>query len=205
MNKKKLKDAEKLFLKKHPLGFESPDLQALGKKHKMTQMIEMAQENFKKKNFSDSSIIAEYMVKMVSRSSMVSMFEKPKFRDTVYQASDEEREQLSKGLKSFLHGSQKRGFETLIDVLLPYKLAKWSLVTVIPNYYKPDDEVFIKPTTAKGVIEYFELKNLTYKPQPTWEFYENYRDVILSMREQVDDSVAPNNAAFCGFLMMSMN
>jgi hypothetical protein len=64
--------------------------------------------------------------------------------------------------------------------------------------------VFIKPTTAKGIIAYFELENLIYESQPTWEFYQAYRTEINRMKEQVDCSLAPNNAAFSGFLMMSL-
>ena len=61
----------------------------------------------------------------------------------------------------------------------------------------------MKPTTVKGVIKQFEL-DLDYKPQPTWAFYSEYRDTILEMGGQVDPAIAPSNAAFCGFLMMSL-
>ena len=75
---------------------------------------------------------------------------------------------------------------------------------IITNYVHPDAEVFVKPPTAKGVIEHFKLQGLQYKPRPSWEFYEEYRQKILAMRARVDDFIAPNNAAFCGFLMMSL-
>ncbi len=205
MNLAKLKQAETQFLDKYPEGFMHPDLQALGKKHKMEQMIALAQESFSKNRFRDPQTIAENMVKIISRSSMVSMFEKPKFRDATKGFSEKDTKLLSSGLKNFLHGNQQRGFETMVDVLKPIKLAKWSLVTIIPNYYHPDKEVFVKPTTAKGVIQYFELEDLAYKPAPTWEFYQKYRDAIAEMRAKVDKSIAPNNAAFGGFLMMNLN
>lgn len=204
MNLQKLKEAEGFFLRKYPGGFAHPDMLAIGKKHKMEQMIAFAQENFKKSKFKDTSTILENMVKLVSRSSMVSMFEKPKFRDLVATLSPAERHDLVKGLKNFLHGDQQLGFELMVEVLKPYKLAKWSLITIIPNYYFPDTEVFVKPTTAKGVIQYFELENLTYKPTPTWDFYNKYRETILEMKEHIDDSLLTSNAAFCGFLMMSI-
>ena len=204
MNKSKLKQAEKAFLKKYPGGFNHPNLVGLGKKHKMEQMIELAQESFKKTRFKNTQIITEQMVKIVSRASMVSMFEKPKFRDMVAASSVGELSILSDGLRMFLHGNQKKGFEQQLEVLKRYKLAKWSLITIIPNYYYPHDEVFVKPTTAKSVIDYFELQNLTYKPQPSWEFYQHYRNIILEMRALVDPVIAPNNAAFGGFLMMNM-
>ncbi len=92
----------------------------------------------------------------------------------------------------------------MLDVLKDGKLAKWSLITIIPIYFRPQIEIFVKPTTAKGVIERFELKSLHYKPAPTWAFYKEYRTIINEMKSNVDPSLAPNNAAFSGFLMMSL-
>lgn len=203
MNTNKLKDAESLFLQKYPGGFMHPDMQALGKKHKMGQMIEFAQEHFAKKAFADPALLAQNLVKVVSRSSMISLFEKPKFRDWVYQASIMDLELLSRAIKAQLHGSAKHGLESLTELLAPHKLAKWSLVTILPNYYKPDDEVFVKPTTAKDVIGFFELDVVPYKAKPSWAFYEAYREAIIHMKSLVDPMLSPNNAAFCGFLMMS--
>ncbi|MCG8415164.1 MAG: hypothetical protein MI746_13170, partial [Pseudomonadales bacterium] len=77
-------------------------------------------------------------------------------------------------------------------------------ISVLPVYFRPDDEVFVKPTTAKGVIEHFELEGLVYKPQPSWEFYAAFRDEVLKMKKKVRKSLSPNNAAFTGFLMMAM-
>ena len=62
---------------------------------------------------------------------------------------------------------------------------------------------FVKPTTTKNVIRQFEVADLVYKPQPTWQFYADYRDLIAEMKELVDPSLSPNNAAFTGFLMMT--
>jgi hypothetical protein len=112
---------------------------------------------------------------------------------------------LVNGLKDFLHGDQQRGFEALVGILLTEKLAKWSLISIIPGYYSPFDEVFVKPTTAKGVIQHFAVQGLVYKPTPSWEFYRRYRELILHAKEQVDSSLSPSNAAFSGFLMMTMN
>ena len=204
MNIEKLRTAEAQFLQRYPGGFLHPDMQALAKKHKMDKQIKFAQSAFAQEKVQDMLPYCENMVKAVSRSSMVSMFEKPKFRDFVYAADEANKLDLVVGLNKFLHGDQQQGFELLLSVLKPAKLAKWSLLTVIPNYYHPDTEVFIKPTTAKGVIDFFELKDLHYKPQPTWAFYEDYRNRILDMKALVDPEIAPSNAAFCGFLMMSL-
>jgi hypothetical protein len=204
MNLKKLKAAETAFLKNYPEGFEHPEFEKIAKKHRVDQMSAAAREHFAKARFKDPAEVAEQMAKLVGRSSLVSLFEKPKFRDTVRGMGTIERDALVSGLKSFLHGSRRKGFDTLVATLAPHKLAKWSLVTVLPNYYRPQDEVFVKPTTAKGVIEFFELENLTYKPTPTWAFYDGFRTAVFEMKSHVDASLQPNNAAFLGFLMMSM-
>ena len=204
MNTKKLKEAEKNFLKKFPGGFTHPEMVAIGKKHKMEKLIEQANENFKKAKFKNPLEILENYHKLVSRSSMVSVFEKPKFKDFVNGLGAAEAKTLATGLQKMLHSNQKQGFEMMLEVLTRGKLAKWSLISVVPAYFHPGTEVFIKPTTAKGVIEYFDLKGLEYKPRPTWEFYEKYRDHILQMKKVVSKTLSPNNAAFSGFLMMTM-
>ena len=66
----------------------------------------------------------------------------------------------------------------MLEVLKIGKLAKWFLITICPTYFRPQFDVYVKPTTAKGVIEFFELESLQYKPTPTWAFYEEYRAII---------------------------
>lgn len=204
MNLKKLKQAEQAFFDRYPGGFDNPEMVAIGKKHKMDKMVEFAQEGFARRNFKLPDLIAENMIKVVSRSSMVSLFEKPKFRDFVRALPTKRRDQLAAGMENLLHGEEQLGFESMVEVLRSGKLAKWSLMTICQTYFRPEEEVFIKPTTAKGVIEYFELEGLVYKPAPTWEFYERYRSVINEMKSRVDPSLSPYNAAFSGFLMMTL-
>lgn len=170
----------------------------------MDKMMELTQQCFAKKNFRDTSDIIENMIRIISRSSMVSIFEKPKFKDFANSLSPREKNQLVAGLKEQLHGDERKGFEKIVDLLKMGKLAKWSLISICPVYFHPQREVFVKPTTVKGVIAYFELDELHYRPQPYWEFYERYRDIIQHMKTRVDPSLSPNSAAFSGFLMMSL-
>jgi hypothetical protein len=204
MNINKLKQAEAVFLDRYPGGFENPEMVAIAKKHKMDQMVAYTQESFAKENFRMPDLIVDRMVKVASRSSMVSVFEKPKFRDHALALAPDEKHRLSDGLFAVCYGNEQRGFDMMVDVLVEGKLAKWTLMTVCQAYFRPDFEVFIKPTTAKGVIQTFELENLQYKPKPTWEFYAQYRQVINQMKVLVDPALSPSNAAFSGFLMMSM-
>ena len=205
MNLEKLKEAESAFLHKYPGGFEHPDMQAIGKKHGMSKRIIQAQAFFAKSKFRDYEEICNSMTKVISASSMVSLFEKPKFRDLIKTLSEKEKRKLSNSLKNFLHGNQEKGFNDMLNILRSSKLAKWTLMTIIPTYYDPTQEVFVKPTTTKNVIATFDLEGLLYKPQPTWEFYQRYRETILEMKDFVDSSLTPSNAAFSGFLMMVMN
>jgi hypothetical protein len=204
MNSTKLKEAQEKFFMRYPGGFSNPLMLEIAKKHKVVKMSKLAQESFAIEQFESSSNIADSMCKIVSQSSMVSIFEKPKFKDLIKVMDINEKERLSRALQEFLHGDQKSGFELMSGLLSEYKLAKWPLLTVCPVYYRPSVEVFIKPTTVKGVITYFELEGLKYSPYPTFEFYRAYREQINQMKANLDASLQSDNAAFCGFLMMSM-
>src|SRR5690349_12528007 len=205
MNFERLKRAEEAFLHRFPGGFENPEIIATRvRKHKPEQMIALAQEGFSKRNFRLPELIVRNMVKMVSRSSIISVFEKPRFRDFADALSPEERKFLSHGLKELLHGNEQTGFEMMLGLLKDRKLAKWSLMTVCQTYFHPQRDVFVKPTTVKGVIEYFELKDLEYRPTPSWAFYDAYRSTFHEMKSKVDPSLSPTNAAFSGFLWMTI-
>jgi len=204
MNLKKLKQAEEEFFDRYPGGFDNPEMIEIRKKHKLDKMMELARDCFAKRDFRLPDLIVENMVKLITRSSLISVFEKPKFRDFVRSLPFQARQQLSKGLEETLHGNEQNGFETMLEILKSGKLAKWSLMTICQAYYRPQIEVFVKPTTAKNVIEYFELNHLHYHPRPSWAFYEEYRAVINDMKSNVDPSLSPYNIAFTGFLMRSM-
>jgi hypothetical protein len=206
MNLHKLKQAEAAFLHRYPGGFNNPELVAIrNKKHKADQMIALARERFSKGNFTFPQLIVQNMERVISRASIVSVFEKMNFRDVANTLSFQEREWLSTGLEELLHGTEQTGFEMILDLLKSQKLAKWTLMTVCQTYFHPQRDVFVKPTTVKGVIAYFELKELEYKPTPSWAFYEAYRSIFHAMKSKVDKSLSPTNPAFSGFLFMSVH
>jgi hypothetical protein len=195
--------AEAEFLHRYPEGFDSPELIKVGKKHKMEKMTELTHEAFASTSFVNMDDIIENWIKTVSRSSMVSLFEKPRFKEGMNSLPPDAKKKITDGLYNQLHGDEEQGFNAILDVLTTLKLAKWSLITIVPAYYSPNDAVFVKPTTAKGVVAKYDL-NLVYKPRPSWEFYQGYRQAILQMKELVHKSFSPSNAAFSGFLMMTM-
>ena len=97
------------------------------------------------------------------------------------------------------------GFELMRDLLNEYKLAKWTLLTICPVYFRPNLEVFIQPTTTKKIIAHYQLEGLKYSPKATFEFYQVYREQINQMKTEVEISLQGGNAAFSGFLMMSLH
>ena len=204
MNLNKLTIAEQDFMFIFPDGFADPKMAELAEKHQVDKMTTLTQELFARQHFNHTKKILENWIKVVNRSSMVSMFEKPKFKNMINSLSQVEGELLGMALFEFLYGNQQKGFVAQLDILKQYKLAKWSIISVVPAYFFPQDEVFVKPTTAKGVIQYFELEDVHYKPTPSWNFYCQYKRYINEMKQQVNATLSPNNAAFCGFLMMSL-
>lgn len=206
MNLEKLKRAEKAFLDRYPGGFDNPELIAIrNRKHKPDQMIALAQESFANLNFKHPDLIVQNMKTLIRRSSIISVFEKLRFRDFAETLPPQEKEFLSRGLKELLYGNEQAGFEMILDLLKSEKLAKWSLMTVCQTYFHPHRDVFIKPTTVKGVIQYFEIENLHYKPTPSWAFYEAYRSAFYEMKSKVNPLLAPANPAFSGFLWITIH
>ncbi|WP_428738780.1 hypothetical protein [Sulfurimonas sp.] len=203
MNIQKLKEAEAHFYGLYPDGFEDEALLAVKKRHNTPKISEQVHEMFAKENFSDPDLICENYAKIVSKSSLVSLFEKPKVRDMVKVMSMEQKDMLSIALYELLFGDQKEGFEGLVEILALNKLAKWSLVSLIPYYFYREKEFFIKPTTTKNIINYFEVPDLVYKPKPSYEFYKEYKKVLQKMKKEVKINTN-DNAAFTGFLMIVM-
>ena len=95
MNLKKLREAESLFLLQYPDGFADEGLKDISKRHNVGKLSEFASEALKKSAFNNQGRVLDDIVRIVSRSSMVSMFEKPKFRDYVNGLSRNDREFLA--------------------------------------------------------------------------------------------------------------
>jgi hypothetical protein len=204
MNLEKLKIAEESFFTFYPKGFEDEALLSIIKRHNTAKIGESVQEMFAPEKFSRTEEIGESFVKIVSKSTLISLFEKPKVRDMIKQMSMEQQDMFAIGLYELLHANEEKGFGILVDVLSIYKLSKWSIVTLIPYYYARDKAFFIKPTTTKDIIKFFEINGLEYKPKPTYEFYVRYTQILREMKSQVSPLIGEDNAGFTGFLMMAM-
>lgn len=188
----------------YPDGFDDPRMVEVAKKHKLVKMKEYANECFAIDKFEDPERVIEDFTKMISRASVVSVFEKTAFRNLVKESEMMFKIDLADSLREMLYGNQRQGFEAMIDCLSGHKLAKWTILTVILLYIDPMHEVFIKPTTVKNVIKYYELEGIKYTPKANYEFYQAYRNQFIQMRKKVHPSLGKDNASFSGFLMMAM-
>ena len=203
MNFNKLKSAEANFLQMFPAGFEDEGLVEVRKRRNLAKMNQLALEVFREENFYVADQFLKGLVKVVSGSSMLSMFEKPKFRDMISSLNSAEKDLLTSYYRELFYGDQENAFGAIVDILAFHKMAKWSVVTISMSYYRPESEVFIKPTTTKKIISELGL-NLIYRPRPTWSFYERYREIVLEIKKNVKSSLSPNNAALTGFLMIAL-
>jgi len=200
----KIQELEMKFLMTYPMGFEDEEMIEVGKKHKMDKITTFAQDHFTKAAFKNERILLDDLLKLVNMSTLVSRFEKPAFKKFMMSLSLEEKERLTLAIYELIHGDEANGFEHLVQILLPYKLAKWPLVTVVKTYFDPNYEVFMKPTTVKMILKHFEVKDLKYNSRPSFDFYDEYRTFINELKKEVTPLVAPNNPAFSGFLMMTI-
>ena len=204
MNHDKLHEAEANFLRRYPQGFADPAMADIKKKHNVDALVRFAGENLTRLNCHRPDFVAETLLKIVSRSSMVSRFEKPLFRAFIAALGSDEKRALAYAVEQRLFGRKQQGFEETVGMLLHHKLAKWAIVSVVPFYCAPRREVFVKPTTAKGIVAFLQVDNLHYNATPSWAFYQGYRQLITEIKKEVHPCLSPNNAALTGFLMMSL-
>jgi len=212
MNIEKLKILEEEFLERYPKGFEDGNFFPTMKKFKPEKHTEFAKEVLAKEKFpcamhslqKNPSELIDGFFKVVQKSMMVSLFDKLKLKDMITALNSYEKDMLSIELYEFLYGNKKEGFEGLVEFLAEYQLAKWTIISVVPYTLNRQKEYFIKPTTTKNIIKYFELKNLDYKPRPSYEFYINYTQALNKMKSNVDKSLQGDNGAFTGFLRVGI-
>jgi len=204
MNNNKLKALESSFLNQYPQGFDTEEMVKIGKKHNVKKLQEYVHTVLSKDNMKKGLKVFDEIMKIVTKSSMVSVFEKVKFRDLVREFDNNEKHHLLSAIYENIHGDEQLGFDMLVGALLPYKLAKWPLITVFRAYYNLDYDVFVKPTTVKKVIKFLEIDDIEYTSKPNFDFYSRYRKYINDMKQEVSKSLSPNNPAFSGFLMITI-
>lgn len=204
MNINKLIRLESDFFLHYPKGFDSEEMVDIKKKHNLNKVSDYLKKVCSKENMKLGLSVYSDIVKVVSKSSMVSVFEKMKFRDLSKELDDLDKHFLLDSVYELIHGNEEQGFNMLKSLLEPYKLAKWPILTVWRAYWNLDYDVFVKPTTVKKIIKYLELEDIAYTPKASYEFYDKYRTHINELKKHVVKSLRPNNPAFSGFLMMTI-
>ena len=204
MNIEKLKDLESEFLNSYPEGFKDDNFFPTIQKFNPQKLEDFAKNALKKENFSNPNLLIEGFFKTVQKSVMVSLFDKLKLKDAIASLNSYEKDMLSIEIYEFLYGNKKDGFEGLVEFLAQYNLAKWTIISVTPYCINRHNEYFIKPTTTKMIIKYFELNDLIYKPKPSFEFYQKYTKVLDEMKSNLHDSLTFDNVAFTSFLKVAI-
>lgn len=203
MNIEKLKKLESDFLGRHPDGFKSDEFKKRMKKHNVekhtTYVNEVLTEDYLKKG----QKVYKEVAKVVLSSSLVSVFEKMRFRDLSADLTSAEKGRFVRGVKELLYGHEKSGFYMVYNLLKEHRLAKWTIITVFRVYANPKKDVFVKPTVIKKVIAHLDL-DFKYDSDPSYALYRKYRTAINKMKKEVALSLRPNNLAFTGFLMMTI-
>lgn len=203
MNITKLKAMEEQFLIRYPGGFQNPEMVQVAKRHNISKLVSFAQSELGAEAFLDPDKALEDIGKLVARSSLVSVFEKTAFKNHVNGLPPLERADLAEAFRELLYGNQEAGFGQTVDLLAPYKLAKWPIITAVLYYMNPMTELVVKPTTVKAVIDGFALEDVVYQPRPAYDFYRKYRERILLLKQTLGEELQVENGAFCGFLMFA--
>ncbi|GAB6109399.1 hypothetical protein [Fusibacter bizertensis] len=204
MNGEKLKQLEATFLDRYPQGFNDPRMLEVAKKHKVEAMHQFVEAAFSKDRFENPAEIADAFTKLISKSSLVSVFEKSRYRDIAKQFSRDEKEVLSESIYAFLYGDQRKGFNQLVELLAHFNIAKWPILTVLGLYHNGDFEVLVKPSTVKSILKYLEVTDVIYTTKPNYDFYQAYRTFINELKQMTSEKLASDNGAFCGFLMITI-
>ena len=204
MNIEKLKEYEAEFLEQYPNGFDDRNFSHIMKPFNPLKLEEFAKEALKKENFETPSLVIDGFFKVVSKSVFVSLFDKLKLKDAIATLTSYEKDMLSIEIYELLYGNKRNGFEGLVDFLNEYKLAKWTIISLVPYCINRHEDYFIKPTTTKNIIKTFELEDLIYKSKPSFEFYDKYTKALDIMKSNIDKSLSPDNVGFTAFLKVAM-
>jgi len=142
------------------------------------------------------------IVKLITQSSLVSVFEKTRFRSVINESDELYKQEIVDAVYEMVHVNQETGFNHLASILDQFKMAKWPIISVLPFYLDGEYEVLIKPTTVKKVIAFLECTDLQYTPKVNYDFYKKYRDILNIVKSQCDPRLSKNNGAFQAVFML---
>ena len=203
MNIEKLKKLESEFLERYPKGLNDEHFKKMKKKHNVDKHTAFMNDVLTEEYLNGGHLVFKDVAKVVLSSSMVSVFEKVRFRDLAADLTKSEKDRYVKGVQELLYGHEKSGFYMVYAVLKEHRLAKWPIISVYKVYKNPKKDVFMKPTVIKKVISHLEL-DMKYESDPSYTLYRKYRTAINKMKKEVALSLRKDNLGFLGFLMMTI-
>src|SRR5574344_430366 len=208
MNIEKLKECEERFFEYYKDGFEDEKLAKTVKLFNTQKFHTLTKNSFALENFSNIEQIAQDFFTILLKSPLISFYEGDLLKNALKNLTSYEKDMLSIYLKDILYAknedNKKDSFDELVELLASKNLAKWHIITLIPYYFSPNKNYFLKPSTTRNIIKYFELKDIKYNSKPSFEFYKNYTNNLLKMKNSVNPKLIDDNGRFTGFLRLAM-
>jgi len=182
-----------LFLLRFPGGLDDEEFNELGKKHRSSDKILDTIKNDVDLNsfiLEDDYHInknIETITKLVTKSSMISVFEKVTFKK--YIADKKIQATFLKALYEMLTNLNENTMSEFVGVLnlknaeLNKRVATWPLVTFFLVYFNDNNEIFIKPSTIKKLGKLLEY-DIKYESIPNYMTYTNIKKMIMDYKKQ---------------------
>ncbi|TLG72944.1 hypothetical protein [Culicoidibacter larvae] len=190
---------ENLFLEQYPDGFEDELWLAGEKSYKPEQMITNINQQLSKEELELTLESGDYQeaidntLHLVRQSKVISVFEKLAFQNFV--EHQEIHEQFLNALYNFMYDYNEENFDNFIMTLLSYrhernsKPTKWTVVSFFKAYQDPQNYIFVKPTTMKGIAKILDW-DIQYKSMPNYQTYQHILAMIRAF--QAESSLCRN-------------
>ncbi len=134
--------------------------------------------------------IADAALRVESRTSLLSSFEKMALRDALRPAAGARL--FAHELHAFLHGRgpARRRFEDWVQALdeLPRagaRVCTWPVATAFGFLARPDRHLLLKPQVTRRAARAYGF-DLPYQPQPCWRVYESLLTFAAIVRRDLD-------------------
>ncbi|MEG0283164.1 MAG: hypothetical protein RR543_00200 [Erysipelotrichales bacterium] len=182
---------DEMFLKLYPDGLQDISFIEASKRHKVNNRILKKVEAFDIERLMEQypPTVADniqFITKLLTSCSMVSVFEKVAFKN--YIADKKLQEDFLTSLYEMLNELNEDSFNNFVRVLSLKKadsktnVAKWPIITFFLSFFNPKAEVFIKPTTMKKVAQLLEY-DIKYSPTLNYQTYTLARDMVMQYKQ----------------------
>ena len=182
-----------LFLLRFPNGLDDEEFLELGKKHKSSsKILEMVKNEIDLESFQleDNYHVSKnigLIIKMVTKSTMVSVFEKVAFKN--YLADPLVHVSFLQSLYAMLKNLNEDTMAEFVGVLnyrrldSSKKVATWPIVTFFLIYFDEYNEVYIKPTTIRRLAKLLEF-DIKYESTPNYMTYQRVKEMVMAFKKQ---------------------